>query len=149
MPALTVTNSSATTATCVSDIDGVGISIFLNPSASKTVQLTPNQFERLVPVLSTMVAASKITFSVALSSTIPAALDLGGPITKAKSSMFVSPVTATTGSSQSVAHGLGVIPSVILIVPVDGATIVEGTHTITNVVFTGTVTHNVKILAIA
>lgn len=48
-----------------------------------------------------------------------------------------------TGASQNVAHGLGRVPSFVLIVPVDTApatvgvyTLVEGTHTATNVVFT-------------
>lgn len=147
MPALTVTNSSSTTATCVSDPGLAGVSIFLNPSQTRTVQLTPNQFENLAPVLATMFNASKVTYSVATNSTIPANLDLGGPVKKATSAMFVSAVTATTGSAQSVAHGLGAVPTVVLIVPVDGATVTEGTHTITNVVFTGTVSKNVKILA--
>ncbi len=68
-----------------------------------------------------------------------------------------APVTAT-GSSQSVAHGLGVVPSLVLIAAYNnqaaGSTpfafsIVEGTHTSTNVVFTATSGLIVKVIAFA
>lgn len=71
-------------------------------------------------------------------------------ITKAKAAVFVSAETLATGSAQNVAHGLGVVPAAVLIVPTEhpgtpdtGAfDIAEGTHTSTNVVVT--VTANVK-----
>ena len=66
--------------------------------------------------------------------------------------IFLSTEQTGTGSSQSVAHGLGVIPSKILLaltnVDVGGATITEGTHTITNIVVTVTSAAKFKVLAI-
>lgn len=71
-------------------------------------------------------------------------------VTAAKAAIFVSAETTGTGSAQNVAHGLGVVPAAILVVPTEhpgtpdtGAfDIAEGTHTTTNVVLT--VTANVK-----
>jgi len=68
-------------------------------------------------------------------------------IAASKLRMFVSTVQTGTGAAQNVAHGLSVVPSVVIIIPVgghDGAgaagtqfpTIVEGVHTGTNVVVT-------------
>lgn len=61
-----------------------------------------------------------------------------------------------TGSAQNVAHGLGVIPSWILIVPTDLTpatvgqySVVEGTHTTANVVVTVTTGKKFKVLAVA
>lgn len=66
--------------------------------------------------------------------------------------IFLSTEQTGTGSSQSVSHGLGVIPSKILLsltsVAAGGATITEGTHTITNVVATVTSGAKFKVLAI-
>lgn len=71
-------------------------------------------------------------------------------VTKAKSATFFSAEQTGTGSAQNVAHGLGVAPAGVLVVPTEhpgtpdtGAfDIAEGTHTTTNVVVT--VTANVK-----
>lgn len=71
---------------------------------------------------------------------------------------FQSGVVVATGSSQNVAHTLGVVPSLVHIAPVDntasGSTpftfqITEGTHTNANIVFTGTSGLKVKIIAFA
>lgn len=69
--------------------------------------------------------------------------------------VFISAETTGTGSSQNVAHGLGVAPAGVLIVPTEhpgtpdtGAfDIAEGSHDATNVVVT--VTANVKFKAFA
>lgn len=70
--------------------------------------------------------------------------------------IFVSTVQTGTGSAQNVAHGLGVIPTSVFIAPVDLSpattgliTVVEGTHTITNVVVTVTTSKTFKVIAIA
>lgn len=54
---------------------------------------------------------------------------------------FKSAVTTATGAAQSIAHGLGRIPSFVLVLPVnvgsaEAWTVTEGTHTTTNVVVT-------------
>lgn len=68
---------------------------------------------------------------------------------------FASSVLTGTGASQSVAHGLGVTPTAVLIsiyntngVALPHA-ISEGVHTSTNVVFTATANVQVKVLAFA
>lgn len=67
---------------------------------------------------------------------------------------FVSVETTGTGSSQLVAHGLGVAPTAVLVVPTDTSpstagvfTVVEGTHTATDVVLTVTSGKKFKVLA--
>lgn len=69
---------------------------------------------------------------------------------------FVSSEKTGTGSSQNVAHGLGVTPSFVLIAPTDltpetvgSYAVTEGTHTSTNVVVTVTASKKFKVLAIA
>lgn len=70
--------------------------------------------------------------------------------------IFVSTEQTGNGSAQNVAHGLGVVPRYVLIVPTDTApattgayTLTEGTHTSTNVVATVTNGKKYKVLAIA
>lgn len=69
---------------------------------------------------------------------------------------FVSTEQTGTGSAQNVAHGLGVVPAAVLIVPTDTApattgayTAVEGSHTSTNVVVTVTSGKKYKVWAMA
>lgn len=77
-----------------------------------------------------------------------------GAVTYAKAATFVSTEQTGTGAPQNVAHGLGVIPAAVLIVPTDTApattgayTAVEGVHTITNVVVTVTSGKKFKVFA--
>jgi hypothetical protein len=77
-------------------------------------------------------------------------------VTFANTKMFVSAEQTGTGSAQSIAHGLGVAPAAVLIVPTDtspatvGAyTAVEGTHTSTNVLATVTTGKKYKVWAMA
>lgn len=83
-----------------------------------------------------------------------------GPLNKlvaAGAAMSVSAEQTGTGSAQNVAHGLGVAPSLVLVVPTEhpgtpdtGAfDIAEGTHTSTNVVVTVTANVKFKVLAFA
>jgi hypothetical protein len=67
---------------------------------------------------------------------------------------FKSAEQTGTGAAQSIAHGLGRVPSFVLVVPTDlvpattGAyTLVEGTHTATNVVVTVTLSKKFVVLA--
>jgi len=75
-------------------------------------------------------------------------------ITFAKAKAFASAEQTGSGAAQSIAHGLGVTPTAVLIVPTDTApatvgayTAVEGTHTSTNVVVTVTSGKKYKVLA--
>ena len=74
-----------------------------------------------------------------------------GAVTRAKMALFISTVQTGTGSSQSIAHGLGVTPTNVF-VTFTGTTaaqaVTEGTHTSTNVVVTVTSGATFKVLAI-
>lgn len=68
--------------------------------------------------------------------------------------IFVSAEQTGTGSSQNVAHGLGVTPTAVFVACTDDSpatagvfTVTEGTHTSTNVVLTVTVNKKFKCLA--
>jgi hypothetical protein len=68
------------------------------------------------------------------------------------SGKFQSTVQTATGSAQNIAHGLGVVPSLVLVsVYSDTAlstwSVVEGTHTTTNCVVTGTSGLTYKVIA--
>ena len=70
--------------------------------------------------------------------------------------VFVSTVQTGTGSAQTIAHGLGVVPLLVFVTPVDLSpatvgliTVVEGTHDATNLTVTVTTTKTFKIVAIA
>ena len=67
---------------------------------------------------------------------------------------FVSTQQTGTGSPQNIAHGLGRVPTQVLVAPTDTApatvgayTVTEGTHTSTNVVLTVTSGKKFKVLA--
>ena len=69
---------------------------------------------------------------------------------------FVSAEQTGTGSAQNIAHGLGVVPALVMVAPTDTApatvgvyTVTEGTHDATNVIVTCTSGKKYKVLAIA
>lgn len=73
-----------------------------------------------------------------------------------KLAMFVSTEQTGNGSAQSIAHGLGVTPAKVLVIPTDTApattgayTATEGSHTSTNVVVTVTSGKKYKVVAFA
>lgn len=75
---------------------------------------------------------------------------IGGP------RYFLSTEQTGTGSAQNVAHGLGVVPEIVIVYPTDTSpatvgvyTMVEGTHTTTNVVVTVTSGKKFKVFALA
>ena len=51
------------------------------------------------------------------------------------------------GQDQSTAHNLGVAPDTVIVVPTDGGTVVEGTHTSTNVIVNCTNQKKYKFIA--
>jgi hypothetical protein len=70
------------------------------------------------------------------------------------SAVFYSAVQTGTGAAQNIAHGLGVVPDVVFVVPEDlnvatiGAyTVVNGTHTSTNAIFTVTTSKTYRVVA--
>jgi hypothetical protein len=72
-----------------------------------------------------------------------------------KLNIFVSSEQTGTGSSQTIAHGLGVVPRLVFVC-VTGSpssysqlSVAEGTHTSTNVVVTVTSGWKFKVVAIA
>lgn len=75
-------------------------------------------------------------------------------VTVAKMNVFKSAEQTGTGSSQNVAHGLGVVPGLVMIMPTDltpatagSYAVTEGTHTTTNVVVTVTTGKKFKVIA--
>jgi hypothetical protein len=70
-------------------------------------------------------------------------------VTAAKLNMFVSTLQTGTGAEQSIAHGLGAVPTHVLIINYEEATTAtEGAHTDTNVVVTVTNGKSFKVIAI-
>lgn len=67
---------------------------------------------------------------------------------------FQSAVRVATGASESIAHGLGVVPSLVLVSVYDlngavASVIVEGVHTTTNILVTVTANVKYKVIAFA
>lgn len=71
-----------------------------------------------------------------------------GAVTFVKANAFISGMETGTGAPQNIPHGLGVAPAAVLISPYDNIntvglfsaqfSIVEGVHTMTNIVVTAT-----------
>ena len=71
------------------------------------------------------------------------------------SAVFFSAVQTGTGAVQNIAHGLGVVPDVVFAIPenlnvatIGQYTVVNGTHTSTNAIFTVTVDKTYRVVAI-
>jgi hypothetical protein len=75
-----------------------------------------------------------------------------GAVTVAKMKVFKSEEVTGNGNSQNIAHGLNAIPSVVMVFPTeagDNYTVVEGSHTSTNVVVTVANGKKYKVVAFA
>lgn len=76
-----------------------------------------------------------------------------GSVTAVKMALFVSTEQTGTGAAQTIAHGLGLTPSKVLIIPTNvpsgGYTVTEGTHGTANVSVTVTTGAKFKVMAIA
>jgi len=79
-----------------------------------------------------------------------------GPSLSKAGGKFQSTVQTGTGSAQSIAHGLGIVPTLVLVAPYDntaaGSTpfafaISEGSHTSTNLLITATSGLKYKVIA--
>jgi hypothetical protein len=67
--------------------------------------------------------------------------------------IFKSSEQTGTASAQNIAHGLNCVPDVVLLIPTNGlttaTTLVEGSHTVTNVVATVSTGAKYVVVAIA
>lgn len=92
--------------------------------------------------------------SIASAGSVTTSMLAAGAVTKAKTAMFISTEITGTGAPQNVAHGLGVVPAAVFVAPTDLTpatvgqySVVEGTHTTTNVVLTITLNKKAKVMA--
>lgn len=96
-------------------------------------------------VIESDVADGAVTAAKLASSAVTTAKIASESVTVAKMKVFKSAEQTGTGAAQNVAHGLGVVPGLVMVYPTDtsvttaGVYVVsEGTHTTTNVVVTAT-----------
>jgi hypothetical protein len=176
MPLLNVVNVT-TSEVVISDPKKSFPTISVLAGATKNgIKILGKELESAGPVLKRLVDAGKITFTTAQDPDVPdnaenlmgeAAVADGavitaklGPlaVTKAKALVFASAELTATGASQNVAHGLGVVPALVLVVPTkghDGAGAAgtefpdstEGVHTTTNVLVTVEAGAKFKVMA--
>lgn len=178
MPLLTVVNLSSSEL-ILSDIKKAFPS-FSVPALSTVadVKMLGAQLESAGVLLKRLVDAGTITYTVAEDPDMPDDIELGqvagggaladgavttaklaaAAVTKAKAAVFASGQVSATGSAQNVAHGLGVIPALVMIVPVGGhdngggagdyfPVVTAGSHTSTNVVATVTAGSKFQVFA--
>ncbi len=115
--------------------DGVGVARVISATHIRTIRDSPAGGTTDASVVTADLAAGAVTF--------------------AKAKVFISAEQTATGAAQNVAHGLGVAPTGVLIVPTEhpgtpdtGAfDIAEGSHTSTNVVLTATINLKFKVFA--
>lgn len=176
MPLLNVVNVT-TSEVVISDPKKSFPTISVLAGATKNgIKILGKELESAGPVLKRLVDAGKITYTTAQDPDVPdnaenlmgeaAVADLAVTtaklaalaVTKAKALVFFSAEVTATGASQNVAHGLGVVPAGVLIVPTkghDGAGAAgtefpdstEGVHTTTNVLVTVEAGAKFKVMA--
>lgn len=102
-----------------------------------------------------MAIGTALTDALSAATTASVVLNaISSPSALASGGRFVSTEQTGTGSPQNIPHGLGVVPSEVLIVPTDTApattgdyTAVEGAHDATNVIATVTTDKKYKVVA--
>lgn len=186
MPLISVTNTH-TSEVVISDSDKSFPSISVGAGLTKSsIPILGKDLESMGPVLARLVTAGLITFTTAEDPGIDnAAENLMGPaavaddavttakilnlnvttaklaaaaVTKAKAAVFISAELTGTGASQNVAHGLGVAPTLVMLVPTAGhngagaagiqmPVLTEGVHTTTNVLATVSTAAKFKVMA--
>lgn len=186
MPLLTIVNLAAQELVLSDMKKSFPVLTVAGNSTLADVAMLGGQLEAAGPLLKKLSDAGTITYSVAEDPSVPNDLELGqaagalengavttsklasgavttaklasGAVTAAKAAVFMSGELTGTGASQSVAHGLGAAPSVVLLVPVEGhdgsgaagdlmPSLVAGSHTSTNVVATVSNGAKFKVLA--
>jgi len=106
-------------------------------------------------VTSAKIAAGVIVTADIADSGITTAKLASTAVTKAKALVFASTEQTGNGSEQSIAHGLGAAPSIVMVCVTEvpdaaaetGFDVAEGTHTATNVLVTVTNTVKYKVFA--
>lgn len=140
-------DDTAKDGTNVGPADGyIGVSVGGADSAATSGSVLLNDTGLPAPVQTSDLADSSVT-SVKIAD---------GTIVFADTAMFVSTEQTGTGAPQNVAHGLGVTPSEVLVIPTDTApatvgdyTAIEGAHDSTNVIVTVTLSKKFKVWAMA
>jgi hypothetical protein len=130
MPKLTVINIVGSDVR-FQDRHGSGFAFDVPAGQTKVVTITDDQLRSMEPQLNAEQTASKITWSSAPDPTDPA--DAGSI-----GSHYASAVRAATGALETIAHGLGVVPKLVIVAPVvspgsyAALSVVEGSHDATN-----------------
>lgn len=107
-------------------------------------------------VINADVADGSISTAKLANSAVSTAKLANNAVTVAKMKTFKSSEQTGTGSAQSIAHGLGSTPSLVMVFPTDTSVatagqyvVTEGTHTSTNVVVTVTTGKKYVVVAFA
>lgn len=105
-----------------------------------------------VPIAATSAATAYHALSGDVTMTNAGVTTIGAnKVTAAKVKLFYSASVTGTGSPQNIAHGLGVVPTVV-ITPFTGTTALQaityGTHTTTNIVLTCTLGATFAVFAV-
>ena len=116
----------------------------------KTENIAPNA------VVNSDVTDNAVGTAELAASAVTTAKIAANAVTVAKMSVFKSTEQTGTSSNQNIAHGLGVVPGLVIVYPTDTnvATtgdyiVIEGTHTTTNVVVNVTTGKKFKVVAFA
>lgn len=116
--------------------------------ATTTEGTGPGSVERVFPrLVNGVVKTRNIPPSTVINSDVA-----NGSITVTKMKVFKSSDLTGTGAAQNVAHGLGVVPGLVMVYPADSGdnyVATEGTHTSTNVVVTVTTGKKFRVVAFA
>ncbi len=115
-----------------------------------------NSFENVELVEGGTVPAGSISTAELADDAVTAAKIAADVVGYSELKVFISAERTATGAAENIAHGLGVAPAHVLVVPTDlnvatvGAfTVTEGAHDATNVVVTVTLNKKYKVLAVA
>jgi hypothetical protein len=145
MPKLTVVNV-VTSDVRFQDRHGSGFAFDVPAGQTRTVTVTDDQLRSMEPQLNAEQTASKITWSSKPDPADPA--DQGSLGQK-----YASAVTVGTGAAVNIAHGLGVVPHLVIVALVAGPasysqpTVTEGVHDATNLKVTVTTGWSYRIYA--
>lgn len=138
----------------------IPVVVLVYPNAAGQTGLGVLPVNKQVSQVTGLEQAPQVVVGSGMKAPVMAAINVAGglAVPSSGSKKFASTVQTATGSAQNVAHGLGVVPSAVLISPYDNTAagsdpfafaIAEGSHTSTNVVVTATAGLKFKVLAFA